>query len=74
MENEKVTTIQLTGKKYKRRSIIYICLIIFGLIGMAHGSPSSAESIGGQGVAFIVFILSLLGYFVNKIQAWYDHG
>ncbi len=74
MKNEEVTTIQLTGKKYKRRSIIFICIMIFSVIGMVNGTPKSAEGLGGQGVAFLFFTVSFIGYFVNKIQAWYNHG
>ncbi len=68
----KVTTVELTGKKWKRQQLTAALMIIFGVIFVMIA--------GSSGTRWLIIFSSLLIFFgfilfiSSKISAWWHHG
>ena len=72
MKEEKVVTIQLTGKRLKAHKVIAIFTIGFGLV-MVISSSGSVPSPSGQGWGSLIALVGFGHLAVTRARIWWNH-
>ena len=67
-KDELVITTQLTSKKYKRRSMYCLIVMVVCVLTILNGEPEY------KGAAFLGVFGTLVAYLINRVMAWYNHG
>ncbi len=60
----KVQTIEMTGKKWKSQILLSVLLFVFSIFLMLTVPPVGA----------LLFLISIVWYFIARFGSWWDHG
>lgn len=75
MQDDRVVTIERTGKKWKKIRVLAWLLLILGGILIAGAERTPGGPGGPAAVAGIVAIVSSIGLWIySRVGAWWSHG
>ena len=72
MKEEKVITIQLTGKRLKAHKVLAILTIVVGLVILI-SSSGSVPSPSGQGWGSLIALVGFVHLAVTRARIWWNH-
>ena len=72
-QGEKIVTVQLTSKKWKKIKLIAVIGIIFGWSLFIHHYNVSKWNDPYTGLGFCIMFFSLITLFVGKFGAWWNN-
>lgn len=76
-QNEAVTTIELTSKRYKKMKLVGIALVFFGMVTAICAASSSSHTVLSMFFVLGSLLAVLTGICLTvtaRFLAWWNHG